>query len=676
MYRAPFSTDKTGGKGDTIADFVWGQPDFTSNEINHGMGRDKRDAKSLFISFGGFDHVASRGVSVDAQGNVWVADTFNYRVLRFPKGSATADLVLGAPDFETSRPVPDYNQKIPEAPLDRMCTPTLARVNPETGELYVVDEFPRAFPARILVFKPPFTNGMAAARAIFPKQELKGDYASGYRLSHATGLVFNPVKTDDWIDPATKTHKYRDGILWLQDMGPGGGGRRTILLDGDGNILLAVGAPNTYTVGAHGELYPPSTPDENQSFNLSWPGGALGFDSANNIYLADGGAGQVARFAMPYRTQTINGKTYLPYSNGGMFKRSEHSAERDDVHCTGGSCLGVAAWKGQLIFRDSSRYMVWNSYMSKPFGAPADAIVDYPGDGIMGRANHALDDSGRLWTTGEHGRLMVFQLPLTSESRALRKMIPLSWADDPDTEVNYGCGQVMAYDGRLKRLWVSDSGHHRLLRVKNPDDWNGRLLVDAVIGQANKTDGATNRGMQQPDAASLGQVNDMQFDHLGNLFVADNTYELHENGRVIAFAAKDLAAISTMFPDVKARWVYVANGFDQPVGERKFWPGQNARSPVSLAINSRNELVIGNDGYFTDDRSRLKNQLYLYRNPLEKPTPDAVIELPLGAPGEMLFDQDDNLIVQDHTWNRIWVINLDRDPSWLRELSGSQPVQP
>ena len=103
--------------------------------------------------------------------------------------------------------------------------------------------------------------------------------------------------------------------------------------------------------------------------------------------------------------------------------------------------------------------MVWNDYMSKPFGAPADVIIDYPGSGIMGRADHALDDSGRLWTTGEHGHLMVYQLPLTSQSRAARKMIPLYWADDPNTEVDYGCGQVMAYDDSRKQEARSHGAH-------------------------------------------------------------------------------------------------------------------------------------------------------------------------------------------------------------------------
>lgn len=666
MYRSPFSLDKTGGKGDSIADFVLGQPDFVSNGINRGNGSNVRDAKSLFISFGGFDHVASRGVSVDSLGNVWVADTFNYRVLRFPKGSAVADLVLGAPDFVNSQPIPEYSNRIPEAPLNRMCTPTMARINPETGDLYVVDEFPGGFPARILVFKPPFTNGMSASRAVFPKQQLIGDFVNGYRLSHATGLLFNPVKTDDWIDPVTKTHKYRDGVFWLHD----GGNSRTLLLDADGNILLAVGAPDTYTYGRRDVYYPPKSVTPSQTFNLVWPGGALGFDTNNNIYLADGGKNQVARFAMPYRTQTIDGRVYLPYSNGGVFYGSnDKENESDTVHCTSGSRLGAVSWHNQLLFRDTFRYMVWNNYLTKPIGAPADFVVEYPSSHIMGRATHGVDDMGRMWTTGEHGKLMVFQLPLRSDSRALRDLIPLYWADEQNTEVQYNCGQVVSYDAKLKHIWFFDNANHRLLRVRNPDNWSGKLLVDVVIGQSDKTTSAVNRGMSHPDASSLGEVNSVQFDHLGNMFVADNTYELNNNGRVIAFSAKDLAAINKTIPDIKAQWVYIANKFDQHVSQRKFWPGQNANSPVCVAINSRNELVIGNDGYYTDSQTRSVNQLYLYRNPLTKPTPDAVIELPLGAPGEVSFDENDNLVVQDHTWNRLWVINLDRDPSWLRELA-------
>ena len=79
-------------------------------------------------------------------------------------------------------------------------------------------------------------------------------------------------------------------------------------------------------------------------------------------------------------------------------------------------------------------------------------------------------------------------------------------------------------------------------------------------------------------------------------------------------------------------------------------------------------MVIGNGGYYPDLKLRSIRQLYLYRKPLVKATPDAVIELPLGGPGEITFDDRDNLVVQDHTWCKLWIINFDRDPSWLHSL--------
>lgn len=73
------------------ADFVLGQPNFGSNAPNAGGV----SASSLFLP---------QGLCVDAAGNLWVADAFNNRVLRFnnPLTDATpaaADLVIGQPDF-------------------------------------------------------------------------------------------------------------------------------------------------------------------------------------------------------------------------------------------------------------------------------------------------------------------------------------------------------------------------------------------------------------------------------------------------------------------------------------------------------------------------------------------------------------------------------------------------
>lgn len=648
VYFAPFSDNHSAGRGDTVADLVLGQSDFNSNGANRGRGPGSPDAQSLHISLGGFDHVASRGVSVDPAGNVWVADTFNYRVLRFPPGATVADLVLGQVNFTTCEAHPGMS----EATLATMCTPTIARVDPETGELYVVDEYPSGFPARILVFKPPFTNGMLADRLFPINQLLQGDYSDGYRLTHATGLIFNPYKTDEWIDPVAMTHRYRDGLLWLNDS------TRCMLLDGSGNILLAVGAPDTITFGGRYDVYGRSGLDPTIPFNLLWPGGSIGFDSDNNIYLADEGHSAISRYTLPYRVhQTANGLA-LPAANGGLFP----TQPIDAVHWTQDR-VGMTVFRDQLIVRDNRRYMVWNDYMAKPDGAPADLFIGQDGSDninrpnhIVDRSHHAIDDRGRLWAGSEHGKMMLYQLPFEAGTEPLRTLIPLYWADDPDTEVPYRTGAV-AFDPFNRHLWVVDGS--RLLRVRNPDDWSSKLLVDAVIGQSDKTSNSINRGMSAPDAASLGSVNSIQCDRLGNLFVVDNNYECHPNGRVIAFPADGLAQIQTMFPSIQATKVYSVQSFNEThicQSSSMDYPF----SPVSIAFSSRNEMVIGNDGYYREPTRRAVRQLYLYRRPLEKATPDAVIELPLGAAAEMHFDDSDHLVVLDHTWNRAWVLDILR----------------
>jgi hypothetical protein len=669
MYRDPFSSDKSGGKGDTVADQVWGQDDFSANQPNRGMGTGGRDARSLYISYGGWDHVSARGVSVDPSGNLWVADTFNSRVLRFPPGQSEADLVLGQPDFSSNVVTHEIVAMGIDAPFNRMVAPTIARVDPDSGELYVIDEYPGGFPARLLVFTPPFSDGMAASRRILPRQQLAGDFSGGYRWTHATGLVFNPYKSTEWIDPDTQEHPYSDGLLWVHD-----GYKRVLLLDSDGEILLAIGAPDLTSFGCQWQYYGDCGRDPATPFNLGWPGGMIGFDSANNIYLADEHWHRVARFALPYRPDTSGTPVCLPLDNGGLFAGTyPNSTAPGRFHQ---DRLGVIAAGGQLIVRDYNRYMVWDDYMEKPIGAEADHFVGQP-DGysdantnlIHARSMHAIDHANRLWCRCEHDKLMVYQLPLDGDSEPLAELLPLYWADDPSTAIDYHCGQALAFDPVLGHLWVVDISHHRLLRITNPDDYATKLLVDVVIGQSNKTDGQSNRGMPQPVASSIADAGDIKFDGNGNLYVVDNVYECHPNARIITFLAEDLAAIDTLFPSIEAKRVFVTPDFTTTaicrIHDKRMFP----HSPVSIAFNAANDMVVGNDGYYRDHRVRLTNQLYYYTDPLNDPDPDYVIALPLGAPGELCFDEQDNLIVQDHTWNRVWVINLTEDPSWLVPLA-------
>ena len=76
------------------ADLVIGQPDFQTNGANYGG----LDEGSLY-------HPTF--LTVDVAGNLWVADTFNHRVLQYADPAATdvvADRVIGQTDFQTNEP--------------------------------------------------------------------------------------------------------------------------------------------------------------------------------------------------------------------------------------------------------------------------------------------------------------------------------------------------------------------------------------------------------------------------------------------------------------------------------------------------------------------------------------------------------------------------------------------
>lgn len=80
----------------------------------------------------------------------------------------------------------------------------------------------------------------------------------------------------------------------------------------------------------------------------------------------------------------------------------------------------------------------------------------------------------------------------------------------------------------LGNVWVADSSNHRVLRFKKPLS-NG-TAADIVIGQADFTSSACNRGASNPAVNTLCSPVGLAFDALGNLWVADGA-----NHRVLQF---------------------------------------------------------------------------------------------------------------------------------------------
>jgi sugar lactone lactonase YvrE len=588
-----------------------------------------------------------------------VADTFNSRILRFPPNAKNANLVLGQSSFSDVGCVPN-------GPLNRMCTPTLARVHPTTGELYVLDEYPAPFFARLLVFRPPFTNGMTAYKTIIPNQDgpftnWEGWDGTGAYRFQSTGFIFNTYKQGE----------YANGEIWLNEHSA----NRTLLIDFDGNIVKVIGAQSQFLRGGDSVYYPACGSIE-EGNRLVWPGGSIGMDNANNIYLADEGFQTVYRYDLPYNTHQVGGVTCLPDANGVLFPKGPNHRSSARL----GESVGMVVAGNQLLVRDEGmRLKVYNDYQMMPFGA--NATFELAG-GLQGRnwLSGGVDDSNRLWLSGEHGQIRIYQLPLASQS-PIADFVRLYWADTglevtrPDGSDYVQVG-AMAFDSIQQAMYIADALGTRIFRVKNYDQFADKLLVDMVIGQRNKTEVRCNQGLSSPNAETLCLATQIKFDTLGNLFVVDNAYECQGNRRIVVFEAGTLNGATTLFPRLGASKVFNAAGLNA-VGNCAYWTVNIPGSPVSLAFNSKNQMVVGNDGYYGDASQRQLKQLWFYSDPLAKQTPDASIEMYMGTPGELDFDENDNLLIQDHTWYKVWMINLGCDPEWLSYLpEATIPVLP
>lgn len=540
-----------------------------------------------------------------------------------------------------------------------MCTPTLARVHPTTGELYVLDEFQRPFFARFLVFSPPFTNGMAARRELIPNQNGPfqnwgaWDGQGTYRFQ-STGFVFNTFRQGS----------YAAGEIWVNELSS----NRTLLIDFDGNIIAVIGAPNQYLRGGD-SVYPPECGDIYQGNHLWWPGGAIGQDFANNIFLADEFFSTVYRYALPYTPHQVGQAMCLPDANGVLFPKGPNI--RSDARL--GESVGLAVAGGQLLVRDEGmRLKVYNNYPSKAFGAEPDYVLT---GGMQGRnwLSAGIDEASRLWLSGEHGQLRIYQLPITSdETQPIADFVKLFWKDT-GLEITRPGGEyvqvgAVAFDTAAHIMYVADEVGTRIFRVKNYTQFQDSLYVDMVIGQRNKTETRCNQGLPSPNAETLCTATHIKVDKLGNLFVVDNAYECHGNRRVVAFRAQELRSATAMFPNLQAWKLFNAASFNE-IGNCSDNTVDAPGSPVSLAFNSRNQMVMGNDGYYGEPSERQLKQLWFYADPLAKQTPDASIDLYMGTPGDLTFDANDNLLIQDHTWYRAMMINLDCDRGWLSYLN-------
>ena len=621
-YENPFEND-------SVADVVWGQADFSGMVCNRG-DFDLPTPETLCFHAPTnrlVSNLQSIGVEIDPDGNLWVADSGNHRVLRFPANPASgeiakaADLVLGQPNFHTRNTGNN---------LDELHAPSAVMIDPNNGQVYVAD----TGNSRVLIFEQPFESGM------------KAKFTFGSQLYHPTSIEMDPKGQGIWINDS--------------------GNRMVELWDQTGTSVLKVLGkysylPNRKCSHALDEL--PGAP------HMCPIAGGLGLDKQGNVLISvflD--TADVIRFpvssAGPQIARPDMRFFYPPHSSNFRDMKGIHSAR------------GVVAWKDQLIVSDIRRLLFWNGLDALTSGQPADGAVgnkfsDKGWSFCCGRIK--ADDSGRLWVLGFEGAhfLDVYQLPLTDYSAPIHTIwkseatFPVLGVDDPVT-LGYSVDGI-APVGNGDFLWLSDTDNHRVLRIRNP---LSNPVVDVILGQGSATGTQCNRGRYPPvQAGSYTDVlcfpGALSIDRFGNLYVSDHALEIEGNRRLLVFAASSFPSTNseTIFAPTAMK-MFLRSSVDRAdlwadpwergtvLGGhfRAFWSRNLDAATWEPAFDSRNRMAVGYNAYAG---SRFVG---MYDDPLgPDDLPNSYLYDFGSMPYTAAFDDNDNLYVGDINRSRVLV---------------------
>ncbi len=162
-FRKPFTTPAD----QHFPDLIIGQPNLSSKSANYPSGI--TNEKGIFLS--STTAVLQSTIAFDKQGNLWLADSGNRRVLMYPASEVaksnnfglSATIVLGQNDFLSAAVLDSANL----ARTNQLAVP-ISLAFDAAGRLYVSDgentNNPNDLLNRVLVFTPPFTSGQSAAR--------------------------------------------------------------------------------------------------------------------------------------------------------------------------------------------------------------------------------------------------------------------------------------------------------------------------------------------------------------------------------------------------------------------------------------------------------------------------------------------------------------------------------
>lgn len=524
-------------------DLVIGQRN-VSTGTSPNQGLPNPSEKTLFFSTSGALYVVA--MAFDAQGNLWVVDAGNNRVLRFPvaqlaanTAEPAADRVLGQTDF-VSRVAAQSTQQQPNGQLARngLVIPGGIAID-GNGNIYVSDAF-----SRVLFFSPPFTNGMNASRILGVLVRQPDQPAPTYPNNIALGAPVNPqatafvppeglfiVNNSLWVcdTPNHRLVRYAPPAQWPAE-------------------TAAVPSPTMQTV--YGQIdflsgRPNRSLFEPTSGSFSNPVAAAA--SGNEVYVADSGNHRV--LALPVAGDTFGGASKLVgqqefnqfavnliegrevfFSAGNVATSGVAIDRKSDpprLYISDGLNNRVLGFRDARNVRPGDRADIvigqtdfFRSVTNSPVGDP-NQLSD---SGLFNPNGVAVDDNGDLWVadTG-NSRVLRFASPFAQTvQRANLVLGQLNFTskitDASSQTMRSPLGIAVFFDGSVA---VSDATFNRVLFFQRPagGDFRNGQEANKVFGQPDfvtVTPGNTATRMNSPRAIASDTDDRMYVCDTGN----------------------------------------------------------------------------------------------------------------------------------------------------------------
>ena len=578
-YDAPLTTGAS-------ADRVFGQPSFISDTINTGG----LSATSLHNP---------AGVALDAQGNLYVADYGNNRVLEYDApltNHQAANRVFGQPSFITNTV---NNGGLSAASLSLPTGLALDR----QGNLYVADYENN----RVLEYDAPLTSHQQANR-VFGQPDFNHNMPNNGGLS-ATSL-FNPVGVA--LDAA--------GNLFVSDTFNSRVLEYEAPLTSDDTADRVFGQPDfTHGTSNNGGL---------SASSLAFPD-SMALDAAGNLYIADTSNNRVLEYDAP---QTTNDTADRVFGQGGSFTTgtaNNGGVSADSLDVPAGIALDA---HGNLYVADVINNRVLEYDQPVPNGVPKLTSLS-PASVALGSAAFTLTVNGSGLVAGSSVRWGGSDRP-TTFINSTRLSAAISAADvaatgptavtvfspapgggtstlvnlnayaraGQDARADMEQGQPdfasgaannplmpaanglnspggVAVDTRTGRLFVADSHDNRVLSWPNGIAEANGQAPDLVLGQPNLNSTTANKGGLS--ATSLSFPYGLALDSQGDLYVADVL-----NSRVLEYN-------SPLSSDMAASRVFgQGGGFTTGVANNGGVSANSLNAPFAVALDRQDNLYV------------------------------------------------------------------------------------